>query len=277
MNGIQNSKFILNEEIKSISELPIDDASQIIIYEVARLIDGKVLFWKDHISRFFRSFKKLNIQPTFNATSITKNISTLIATNQISNGNIKFQVNININTRKQKFIALFIPHAYPSDEQYKNGVRTSVSNICRDTPNAKVQQPTVRNTLNQIIKSEASYEAIMIHPKGFVTEGSRSNLFMIKNEKIYTTPTKDILPGITRKHVIQLCKKLAIPLVQKRISFEELLAMDSLFLTGTSPKILPISSVQNNTFNINHALLRMLMKEFDNYIEEYLRNQKKIF
>lgn len=272
METYQNSKFIINNCVKDIFELPINiRAKDTTIYEVVRLIDKKILFIEDHIERFLNSFQILSINPKLTQAKISEQLQLLIKSNNIRNGNIKFQVQINIHTNEQDFICSFIPHAYPTPDQYKNGVSVSLLKASRNNPNAKTQDQSLRDYTNQIIKNENVYEVILVNNRGQVTEGSRSNIFMIKDNVVKTPQIEDILPGITREKIIQVCNEKSIHCIECQITTEEMLSMEALFITGTSPKVLPICSMKDTHFDVNNPYLRTIMKEFDEMIHKYCR------
>ena len=274
MNEYKNSKFILNNYLKDACELPsYFNQNAIIIYEVVRLIDKKILFLEDHIQRFFDSFKLLTMKPDITEKEISDQLYMLIHSNKFTNANLKFQVQIDKQTFAQDFISFFIPHAYPTKNQYDNGVKVSMLKASRTNPNAKVQNVSLREMSDQIIHNENVYEVILINNDGFVTEGSRSNLFMIKNDEVKTSQLADILPGITRKYIIQICRELKINCIESQISQDEMLSMDAMFITGTSPKVLPINSIYDNHFDVNNYYLRTIMKKFDERIHNFLQTQ----
>lgn len=276
MNLDQNFRFIKNDELKNVDELNIrifpDD---IVIYEVVRVIEKKVLFIEDHLDRFFSSCFFMNLISPVSKAELKSRLHLLIDANCIEFGNIKFQLIFRQQTKTLEFFAFSIPHYYPTEEQYHNGVSVTLFKSLRTTPNAKVQHKSLIDIFNQVIEKEKVYEVIMVHPEGYITEGSKSNLFMIKGKEIYTAQTADVLPGITRKYIIQVCRDLNLPLCEKRINCNELLSMDALFITGTSPKVLPIRNVNNNQFDITHPVLRLIMESFDELIEQYLRNYSR--
>jgi branched-chain amino acid aminotransferase len=266
-----NSNFVVNNTVKNISEFPGSfQPDDIILYEVVRLINGKILFLNDHLERFFASYHHINKTPGVTKENILTQLHLLIHANDISNGNIKFQSVIHFQSGDTKIYAFFIPHSYPTEKQYQEGVPVSMVTASRTNPNAKIQQTKLRNELNQLIKDKNIYEAILIHPDGYVTEGSRSNLFMIKNNTIFTSLESDILPGITMKYIIQLCNDIDLPICFQRITPEEMLSMQALFITGTSPKVLPVRSVSEHYFDVNHPILRKVMKKFDQVLGKNL-------
>jgi branched-chain amino acid aminotransferase len=138
-------------------------------------------------------------------------------------------------------------------------------------------QTSLRESINLIIENEKTYEAILVNSLGEVTEGSRSNLFMIMTNSVVTPLSDNILPGITRKYILQVCLTLNISCIQRKVLKEEMFSMQALFITGTSPKVLPVNSICDHKFEVNHPLLRKIMKEFDKLIENYLEQSLNFF
>lgn len=273
MDAVKNSKFIINKHLKDYAELSkASNPDAKIIYEVVRLIGQKILFFEDHLQRFVDSFQVLSIPLQVTQEEISEQLRQLIEWNDIKNGNVKFQIQVNHSTNKQDFLCYFIPHAYPSENQYKNGVKATILTASRNNPNAKVQNQSLREISDQIIKNENVYEVILVNDPGFVTEGSRSNIFMISGDKVMTPQVRNILPGVTRKNVIKICNKLNFNCIETNVSLNEMLSMDSLFLTGTSPKVLPIHSISDQQFDTNNPFLRTIMQKFDELIENYLKS-----
>ena len=271
------SKFVKNEDVKNISEFNFTKLEDdVVVYEVIRIIDGKVLFFEDHIERFLKSLKQLSINNAFSGDNLRQQLALLISSNQIPIGNIRFQFIYNTGTKAGDFMAYFIPHSYPTEEMNRKGVSVGIIQAQRKTPNAKIQHSNLIEEVNQALEKEKVYEVILVHPQGYVTEGSRSNLFMIKNNQVFTSPIKDILPGITRKYIIQICNSLNLDFYEKRVDRNELLTMDALFISGTSPKVLPIRNIYDEQFNVNHPILKSIITEFDNVISRYLETSPKI-
>lgn len=105
---------------------------------------------------------------------------------------------------------------------------------------------------SQLIKMEAiknGYsEGIALDDRGYVSEGSGENIFLVHNGKLITPPlSSSVLPGITRDSVIQIARELGIPVVEEGIQRAALYVVDELFFTGTAAEITPIRSVDRIT------------------------------
>ena len=143
---------------------------------------------------------------------------------------------------------------YLGEEAIEIGVDVCVSSWNRLSPNSMPAMAKAgANYMNsQLIKMEAiknGYaEGIALDDRGFVSEGSGENLFIVSNGKVITPPlSSSILPGITRDSVIQLCRELEIPVVESSLQRAALYIADELFFTGTAAEVTPIRSVDQIT------------------------------
>lgn len=120
---------------------------------------------------------------------------------------------------------------------------------CR--PEAKVSGHYVNAVMAAAEAKKRGYdEAIMPDGNGFIAQAPGSNLFWEKDGVLYTAPEGSVFPGITRKTVMDICKKLDIPVVEKNFRAETLLDIDAAFLCGTATEITPIQSVEENKVNL---------------------------
>lgn len=253
--------YISNSNIKNIGEW-IDEEGGKVIYEVLRIIDGKPLFYKEHYERMKNSFKLSNEEFSIKEDQLKKDIDTLVRTNNIDIGNIK----ITYNTLSKELRIFFIKHSYPTKDMYENGVPTILYFGERENPNAKVINQGFRDAVNEEIKKNNAYEAILVDRNGFITEGSRSNIFLFKEGKLYTSKVEAVLPGVTRTEIIRMAKKNNIDVIEENISHNNIKDFDGLFISGTSPNILPICKVDRIKFDVNNEFLRNLMRLFDEVV-----------
>lgn len=242
-----------------------------IIYEVIRVINKVPLFYEDHIKRLESSFRLMEKPFSYTYEKIKEYLNRLIEANEVNFGNIKLTFDIKTDTMK----VFSIKHSYPNDELYKSGVKTIFYHGERTNPNAKVIDNSFREKVtNEINKAEA-FEAILVNNNGYITEGSKSNIFMIKEGVLYTSQLEDVLPGVTRGRIISLAKSLGIKVEEKNINYKSIKEFDAMFISGTSPKILPISKVDDINLNVNNETMQELIKAFNKEIEGYVSKFKQ--
>ena len=154
----------------------------------------------------------------------------------------------------ESYIAVWDWGKYLGEEALENGVDVCVSSWARLTSNSMPAMAKAgANYMNsQLIKMEAILggysEGIALDDRGYVSEGSGENLFMVNNGKLITPPLgASILPGITRDTIIQIAKELSIEVVETTVQRAALYLADELFFTGTAAEVTPIRSVDKIT------------------------------
>ncbi|HAQ18662.1 MAG TPA: aminotransferase class IV [Prolixibacteraceae bacterium] len=239
------------------------------VYEVIRIINGTALFCEDHFERLLVSSQLGNFNFRMEFSEFQTHISELISQNQKLNGNVKFLFS---ETEHQNYwVFSFIPHNYPTSEAYLHGVNTDLLFIERENPNAKLIQNSVRFEADQMIAERNLYEILLVDRHHKITEGSRSNVFFVKDEVFYTAHDTQVLPGITRQKIIVCLKKLGFEVIEVAVAASEISQFEAAFLTGTSPKVLPIRSIGNQKFKTQLPSVQKLMNMYDQMIEEYLK------
>lgn len=252
---------------KLLSVMQFQENTGIEIYEVIRIINGVPLFMEDHLNRFRHSAWMLHLEIPLTGEEIREWISRLILANEIPEGNIRFSYCYRPSGR---FQAYFIPHFYPDEGMYTRGVECGLLHALRTDPNVKAVQPGLRQQANQMITETGYYEVLLVNRQGRVTEGSRSNVFVVMDNTLLTAPDAEVLPGITRMKVISLAEATGVRIAYESLPVAELGRADALFLTGTSPKVLPVSRVGENAINPDHLLVRELMRQYDSLIGSQL-------
>ena len=234
------------------------------VYEVVRVNDKKPLFLSDHLERMQDSLDIVYGNFQCSKSALEDDLYLLIQANNIQEGNIK----VELRKEKDGFTRLiyFIPHRYPTASQIKNGIRMRYQFDERPNPNAKISNWKVRGNANSLIDEHQIYETLLVNSEGFITEGSRSNIFFIKDDKLYAAPEEWILPGITRTKVLKICDNLNIAHIYQKIPYSDLSQFDAAFITGTSPGVLQINQIDNTTFSINHPIYNQILEEYSQLI-----------
>lgn len=242
-----------------------------VVYEVIRVIDQIPLFLREHFDRLINSMQFQNWKFEMGFDEFRTKIYQLIKLNRRECGNIRFEYNLSGNENFWAFS--FIPHSYPTAEDYLNGVSTDLLFDERDNPNAKVVQNEIRERCNQMISKQNLFEVLLVDRNGMITEGSRTNVFFVKNELFYTAPSSMVLVGITRLKVIECLKNLGFRFIEEPISVKRFDQFDAAFLTGTSPKVLPISSIGNQKYSTQTTCVNDLISSYNNLIELFIQSE----
>ena len=136
-------------------------------------------------------------------------------------------------------------------------VRACFATTRRNNPSASLMDCKVSGQyVNGILaaneaKKRGFDESIMCDENGFVAQAPGANFFFERDGALFTAPTGQIFPGITRRTVIDICQHLDIPLIEQHTRPEELFDADAAFLCGTAAEITPVASIENNPMGSN--------------------------
>jgi len=270
MNECFGINFILNGELRPSD---IFDSSLVYegdsIYEVIRITKGSPVFFTDHMERLTASVKLQGKKMLADIQALRKAIITLIRSDRKKETNLK--IVFNYNKGVDNFLVYFIEPAYPTAEQYRKGVKGILFNAVRKNPESKVINHMLRSAIYHRLILEGAYEALLVNENEMITEGSRSNIFFVKDETLVTAPDNLILNGITRKHILEICRENNVKVEQRCVSIHDLSDYDVIFMTGTSPMLLPFCCIGDRSFNVGSPLMERLRELYIMKVEESIR------
>ncbi|SFH70850.1 branched-chain amino acid aminotransferase [Tindallia magadiensis] len=240
------------------------------VYEVIRVINGIPLFWEAHLDRMQQSLSLLGYDISLEPARIHAQLHQLIQKNHVSDHNIKVLMN-HLDEEQPTLYLFFITSYYPSKRQLEQGVPVIRIAAERENPKAKVIATKFREPIQKAIREAGVYEALLINGADEITEGSRSNFFVVKNGQFYTSPSQKVLEGVTRKTVLSLLDRLGYPCIEQPISQKLIESADGLFLTGTSPGVLPISQVDQQAFPSAHVKeIQEIQGLYHHFVKTYI-------
>lgn len=262
------SNWTLKDGRISVTELPAFDLllhGQ--IYDVFRIENGRPIFLPDHLDRLFKGLHQSQIVVPFSLEELTNKLNQLIKESHALNGNIKIEVIFDRSNRQVKsWRAGFISTSYPDPKMYLEGVDCCLLERERINPEVKMANPQLRQESDHLRSNQSVYETIL-YSHGLVTEGSRSNVFFIRKNELWTAPDHLVLAGTIRKKVMDIAQSISIPIYLYPVNVKELHKMDGAFITGTSPRVLPIRSIDRTTFIIPHPLTSLIMQKLQEMVE----------
>lgn len=252
-----------NQLLSSCDFIPEKYAADGIIYEVIRILQGKPLFFNEHLRRLQQSALLAGCQKHIDSETIKESIRALITANAVNEGNIKL---VAFNSSADGIACWFMPHFYPDQEMYLNGVHLTLLDYQRENPALKSQRNDYKQLVSNRLKRENAFELLLVK-NGLITEGSKSNVFFISNNLLITAPDNAVLSGITRQKCIELANNINVQLVYNSFPVSNLAEATSCFITGTSPKLLPVRSIDSmKHFVVDHPLMHRLMALYEQTI-----------
>lgn len=272
--GNAGTKYSINGDIKLVQMMEyLDIKSENIVYEVIRIIDGIPLFFEDHYYRLRNSFKLLGYELVLSGADIVRDIKKLVNANFLKNCNVKIIVYMEESV--QNLIMYVNTSYYPDENKYKKGIGVSLFEFERQNPNIKLIDRDYKEKVNLLLHDNEVFEVLLINKDGKITEGSKSNVFFVKKGKVYTAPVEYVLSGITRKYVIEACKREGIEVIETLIDIDSLENIEGVFISGTSIKVLPVSKIDNYCFESGtNPVVVAVHRRFDKLVEEYIAGHK---
>ena len=142
--------------------------------------------------------------------------------------------------------------AYLGAEGLEKGIRVRTSSYTHHHPNVTMCKAkavcnyAVSILANQEATHEGYEEAMLLDPQGFLCQGSGENVFIVRDGALHTPDLAGgALEGITRATIIEFARELGIPVIERRISRDEVYVADEAFFTGTAAEVTPIREYDN--------------------------------
>ncbi len=259
----------LNGKIMEANEAKVSPLSQGFLYgyglfETIKAINGKLYFFKEHMKRMREGSGVLNFEFVYDEDLVYKNCMELLEKNELRDGAVRLSYSkdnnryiLFINTRENVY----------TEESYDNGFELCFAHIKRN-PHSSTVYLKSNNYLESILerqraKAKGFDEAIFFNIYDNLCEGTISNIFFIKDEKIFTPDIKcGILSGIIRNKAIEIIKALNLKVNIGEYKRENIITSDEIFITNSLMDIMPVSRLEEKKLNIeNNYITRTLMKE----------------
>jgi len=257
------------------------------IYETMRAYRGTVFMIDEHISRLYRSGDLIKLKIDRPSDEIKGAIYDTVKKNDLKEAYIRVSISrgpgdIGLDPELCREPTIVIIgkefRGYP-EEFYINGVKVSIAKTRRNAPQSLDPKIKSLNFLNNILakieaKQAGAYESIMLNYKGYLTEGTITNIFFVKAEVLYTPSIHaGILDGITRDIVIRIAKEKGIKIKEGLYRPKDLYRADESFITNTTLEILPVVKVDDKVIGngIPGPITRELQKGYKEEVARYLR------
>lgn len=253
-------------------------ADSLMFYEVVRIVRGVPLFWEDHLARLVQSVDGRLAIPG----ALYENACRLIAANGIREANLRLVLTAD------KAVMHLTASYYPTEAMIRGGVPTGILEWERENPNTKIINPAYKAAVAGRFAQPGPFgrffELLLADRRGCLTEGSRSNLFFIRDGQVVSAPDSRILLGITRKYVLQAIAASGSTLAEGLLTLAEIRqgACEAAFLTGSPIDLLPISAIEDcRLASGSHPLLLQINTAYrrivDRYVEDRLTPGHSVF
>jgi D-alanine transaminase len=260
------------------------------LFEVIRIVEGIPLFLEDHHKRMKESADFFKIPFPYTADDCYQQSVDLIEKNQLYDGELYWELTRGDDEYREHrfrkehngtFAILTIPLRHINPENWKKGVSLTVY---PDLRHQLCEHKTINLLANCLAKNFAydqkGYDSMMFRvdekKRKYITEGGSSTYFLVKDGFIATPEIDNILPGITRKKVLALCKEAQIPVVQRRVFLDEIQHAEEIFLASTVSKVMPVNKIGEKSFPVDGQITRRLMGLFAQLVEKEIEAKRNV-
>jgi branched-chain amino acid aminotransferase len=251
------------------------------VFEGIRVYGGKIFEFAAHLDRLYDSAKAVRLVIPMDRETLAEAVNKTLEANNVVDGYIRLiitrgvgDLGLNPLICEEAGVVIIADsiQLYP-EELYEKGLKVISATTIRNHPLSLPPQIKSLNYLNNLLaKIEALdrgvSEAIMYNHEGYVAEATGDNVFIIRNDVVYTPPTQaGSLEGITRAVVMRLAKAENIEVVEKNLVRFDLYVCDEFFLTGTAAEVIGIVEMDGRVIGDGKPgpITRLLRKKFYEY------------
>ncbi len=253
------------------------------VFEGIRVYNATVFRLPDHIDRLYDSAKSIRLKIPMTKHEMSEAVLETLRKNRLRDAYVRLVVtrgtgDLGVDPSLCKNPTIFIiaePMASGLGPREPRVVRVIMSSVRRDSVAATSHEIKSLNYLNSILaKVEANNadadDAILLDQRGFVSEASVTNIFLIKDGRISTpSSAAGILHGITRARIIELCSELGVELQERDVTPFDLITADEVFLAGTKSEILAVGSISGSKVGAGGVgpITKRLYQEFSKIVQ----------
>lgn len=229
------------------------------IYETLRAYDGVVFMLDEHVKRLFRSASLIELGIPKSQEAVKKAVYKTMKANRVKEAVIRITVSrgagpVGLDPAlcpEPTFVIFVTPfRKYPA-QYYQKGVKVAIADVRRNYSRALDPRIKSLNFLNNVLakieaKKKGAYEAVMLNYRGYIAEGTITNIFFIKNNVLCTPSLKvGILDGITRKLILEAAHELHIETCEGRFRPEDIRNAQEVFISNTTMEVMPVAEIIN--------------------------------
>lgn len=246
------------------------------VYEVVRSYEGKLFALEEHLQRFSRSLKGIDIHGV-NMEEIRNRVERAFSAARLANAKIYFHITRGSAAREHAYDDSLKPNFFLTISELPDSSEDKSKGTAVSThPDLRWKRCDIKslNLLPNILaRTEAARkgctEAILVDDRGFITEGAASAFFAVKADTLQTTPlSANILPSITRKYIIKAARNMGMKVIEQSFTPKQAKIADELFIGVTTKDVVPVIKFDEQIINDGAAgkYTREIMEEFKSFI-----------
>ncbi len=281
--GITMTKVLINEQLleEHDAKVPYNDRGYVFgdgVYEYVRIYDNHLFTARPHFERLLRSAAEIGLDLKHDVDSIIELVQELINANGVVNGGVYIQVTRGAAPRDHAFptpsveanIMAFTKSYDRPYKQLEEGINAVTTEDVRWLRCDIKSLNLLGNVLAKELATKYNAKEAIQHRGDIVTEGSSSNVYVIKDGEIYTHPTNNyILNGITRRVIKSIAEEKQIPFNEETFTLDFLENADEIIVSSTSIEVTPVIKLNGNPVGDGQVgpITKELQEGFNRYID----------
>jgi branched-subunit amino acid aminotransferase/4-amino-4-deoxychorismate lyase len=246
------------------------------VYETIKVRNSVSYFLPEHINRLFHSAEIIRLRHLFTEEFITGCISKFLAELQEPSCNLKVLLYGSAKPENATLYILASKPYYPDRKWYKNGVTLMSFQYERWMPSAKTLNMLPSYYYYARAKENGHYDALLLDHKNNILEGTRTNVYLLKGNKLFSSPKDKILEGVTMMSIEKIIQNSQFSVEYREVPVSEVSLFDGMIVTSTSSKILPVRQIDSFTFEKISAPILELEKLYESAVEKSGGDFKKL-
>ena len=274
-----NGKFYKRNEAK----ISVFDSSVLLgdgVWDSLRYHDDKFIFLKEHLDRLYKDAKLIDLKIHLSRKKLSEALTKTIKINKMKTDvHLRIVISRGIKstpyqspkvTISKPTIIIIPEYKKPDIKAYKKGLKLVTVNTIRGPINVQNPQINSLSKLNCILacieaNKKNADEALMFDIEGNIATNNSTHFFFVKNNTVFTSTGKYCVTGITRKKIIDLCKKNKIKVREKNFKLNEVLKADEAFCTGSFAGIVPVNQINKKKYSLkNNPITKELTNLYNN-------------
>ena len=228
------------------------------VYEVIPVYNGKIFRLQAHLDRLQKSLDSIQITNPYKTKKYLDILTQLISFSSVKDQSIYLQITRGADTQRKHIFDALIPTIYiesnPLISKTKQELSKGFSAIsAQDIRWSRCNIKSISLLANILYAQDAkkhNVEEVILHRNNQITEGATSNVFMLKDNALFTHPTSNhILSGITRDLVLESAHACGLKIQETSFSLDDVFASDELWISSSTREIMPITMLDNKLIN----------------------------
>ena len=273
-----NGKFYKRKDAK----ISVFDSSTMLgdgIWDSLRYHNNNFIFLKEHLDRLYKDAKLIDLKIHLSRKKISEALIKTIKINKMKT-DVHLRIIISRGIKSTPYqspkvtiskptIIIIPEYKKPDIKAYKKGLKLVTVKTIRGPINVQNPQINSLSKLNCILacieaNKKNADEALMFDINGNVATNNSTHFFFVKNNTVYTSTGKYCVTGITRKKIIDICKKNKIKVKEKNFKLNDVLNADEAFCTGSFAGIVPVNAINKRKFSLKNNPVTLKLSNFYN-------------